>query len=93
MVSNMSKIRSTITYLCRYKRNGIRCSSLQTEGLVRCSLVSAKAKVAPKQRLSIPRMELMAAVLGVCLANTVCSMHKITISKRVFWSDSNTVLA
>lgn len=59
---------------------------------VKVSLVSAKVKVAPKQPLSIPRMELMAAVLGVRLANTICDISNIQIESRYFWSDSNTVL-
>ncbi|KAI8119359.1 hypothetical protein CVS40_9301 [Lucilia cuprina] len=59
---------------------------------VQVSLVSAKVKVAPKQPLSIPRMELMAAVLGIRLANSICSIPNIQIESHFFWSDSYTVL-
>lgn len=42
--------------------------------------------------MSIPRMELQAAVLGSRLASAIVSGHTILINKRVFWSDSKTVL-
>ncbi|XP_055527462.1 uncharacterized protein LOC129720076 [Wyeomyia smithii] len=40
------------------------------EGLARCSLVMSRSKVAPLKRQSIPRLELMAAVLGARLSQT-----------------------
>ncbi|XP_055584730.1 uncharacterized protein LOC129737593 [Uranotaenia lowii] len=58
-----------------------------------CALVMAKTKVAPLKQQSIPRMELEAAVLGSHLANTVESNHDLKITKRVFWTDSRTVLS
>ncbi|XP_055632531.1 uncharacterized protein LOC129773008 [Toxorhynchites rutilus septentrionalis] len=63
------------------------------DGTVICNLVSAKTKVAPLKPLSIPRLELQAAVLGARLASFVSENHTYCIEKRVFWSDSSTVLA
>ncbi|XP_058817217.1 uncharacterized protein LOC131680521 [Topomyia yanbarensis] len=61
--------------------------------IFQCALVAAKTKVAPIQHVTIPRLELMAAALGVRLANFVVAGHSISISKTIFWSDSRTVLA
>ncbi|XP_062541318.1 uncharacterized protein LOC134209344 [Armigeres subalbatus] len=66
---------------------------LISDGTIICNLVTAKTKVAPLKPLSIPRLELQAAVLGARLASFVSKNHTITIEKKVFWSDSSTVLA
>ncbi|XP_062542363.1 uncharacterized protein LOC134210331 [Armigeres subalbatus] len=57
------------------------------------SLVGAKTKVAPLKMLSIPRLELQAAVLGTRMLNNVISMHGLQVSQRILWTDSATVLA
>ncbi|XP_055645430.1 uncharacterized protein LOC129781951 [Toxorhynchites rutilus septentrionalis] len=62
------------------------------QGNSRCSLVAAKTKVGPLKPFSIPRMELLAATLGVQLLNSVLSNHNIKPTKRVLWTDSSTVL-
>lgn len=63
------------------------------KGVFQCTLVAAKTKVAPIQHVTIPRLELMAAVLGVRMANFVADGHSILMNRRIFWSDSKTVLA
>ncbi|XP_055604719.1 uncharacterized protein LOC129752952 [Uranotaenia lowii] len=62
-------------------------------GRVQCSLVAGKAKVAPLKVLSIPRLELQAAVIGSRMQNSIIESHRLIISKTTFWSDSKTVLA
>ncbi|XP_062556745.1 uncharacterized protein LOC134221571 [Armigeres subalbatus] len=66
---------------------------IDMEGNPQCSLVTAKTKVAPLKYVSIPRLELMAAVLGARLLTFVVENHTIPIQQRFCWSDSNTVLA
>lgn len=61
--------------------------------LVHCQLVTAKTKVAPLRPISIPRMELQAALLGARMINTVSNGHSIEIKHRHLWTDSRTVLS
>ncbi|XP_055633296.1 uncharacterized protein LOC129773676 [Toxorhynchites rutilus septentrionalis] len=62
-------------------------------GVVRCALVSSRSKVAPLRSTSIPRLELQAAVIGVRLARSIAKEHTINITRRIFWTDSSTVLS
>ncbi len=55
-------------------------------------LVAGKAHVAPRKPSTIPRMELRAAELAVCLRKAVLLHLKLSVSKITFWSDSLTVL-
>ncbi|XP_055549392.1 uncharacterized protein LOC129732493 [Wyeomyia smithii] len=61
------------------------------ERVVRCSLVMSRSKVAPLKRQSIPRLELMAAVLGARLSETIFTTHTLKIDQCYFWTDSRTV--
>lgn len=60
---------------------------------VEVALVGAKSKVAPLKVLSIPRLELMAAVIGSRLADSVIASHSYDIAETYLWTDSATVLA
>lgn len=64
----------------------------RSKGSAIVSFVCAKTRVAPKKILTIPRLELQAAVLGVRLARTVQENHTIKPSHQFFWTDSKTVL-
>ncbi|XP_055622405.1 uncharacterized protein LOC129765971 [Toxorhynchites rutilus septentrionalis] len=60
---------------------------------IQCAIIGGKTKVAPLKTLSIPRLELMAAVIGVRLRKTIMNFHSLPIDRCIFWSDSRTVLA
>ncbi|XP_062711642.1 uncharacterized protein LOC134289598 [Aedes albopictus] len=61
------------------------------DGLPRCSLVQARSKVAPLRQYSTPRLELMAAVLGAKMAETIRENHSLRVKRVQFWTDSSTV--
>jgi hypothetical protein len=52
----------------------------------------AKNKIAPFKPLSIPRLELQAALLGARLIRYVKSELEINISEHVYWTDSAVVI-
>ncbi|XP_068151985.1 uncharacterized protein [Drosophila tropicalis] len=64
----------------------------EVDGIVHCSLVASKTQVAPLKPVSIPRMELMAAVLGLRLAKFIEPELSVTVCQRIFWTDSKDVL-
>ena len=57
-----------------------------------CAFVAAKTRVAPVKLLSIPRLELQAAVLSVRLAIMIQKEHDYEISSTHYWSDSSAVI-
>nr|XP_043069244.1 uncharacterized protein LOC122322057 [Drosophila bipectinata] len=63
------------------------------EAGIHCSLLGSKTKVAPLRPTSIPRLELMGAVLGARLAQTLELSLGAKLSTRTFWTDSRTVLS
>ncbi|XP_055640913.1 uncharacterized protein LOC129778195 [Toxorhynchites rutilus septentrionalis] len=67
----------------------LRC---EENGRIECTLVGAKTRVSPLKYMSIPRLELQAAVIGTRLADSIMENLTIKISERFFWSDSRNVL-
>ncbi|XP_026318161.1 uncharacterized protein LOC113228935 [Hyposmocoma kahamanoa] len=62
------------------------------DGNIHVSLIIGKGKVAPLKVISIPRLELQAAVLGCRLTQTVVDEHQFKPTSRYYWTDSRTVL-
>ncbi|KAL5022237.1 hypothetical protein ScPMuIL_001392 [Solemya velum] len=65
---------------------------LDENGAVHCSFVMGKSRLAPLKSLTIPRLELMAAVLAVKLDKLIKSELDMCVDKTVFWTDSMIVL-
>lgn len=60
-------------------------------GLVSSRLPAAKS-VAPLAATSIPRLELMAAILGLRLTESISKVYSWALGQAGFWSDSMNVL-
>lgn len=60
---------------------------------VECALVGSKTRVAPIKFVSIPRLELQAAVIGARFAGSILRGHRLKISKLVYWTDSRNVVS
>ena len=65
----------------------------QSANAISTGFVIARAKVAPLKQISIPKLELQAAVLGCRLMQFVSKQLTIPVTSGHFWSDSEAVLA
>ena len=63
-----------------------------SNGKSHVSIIMSKSRVTPLKSTSIPRLELQAALLASRIAKTIAQEHEFIINRRVFWSDSKTVL-
>ncbi|XP_044759014.1 uncharacterized protein LOC123316831 [Coccinella septempunctata] len=71
------------------------CIFLRTEtgdGQVVLRLIEGKSRVAPIKKLTIPRLELLAATIGVRIFRNFQTNYEINL-QAFFWSDSSTVLS
>ncbi|PIK44569.1 hypothetical protein BSL78_18566 [Apostichopus japonicus] len=57
-----------------------------------CSFIQGKAKVSPMKPVSIPRLELMGAVLAVTLYTSIKQEIRFDLDDVIFWTDSMIVL-
>ncbi|CDQ57229.1 unnamed protein product [Oncorhynchus mykiss] len=56
------------------------------------SLVASKSRVAPLKKMTLPRLELMVAVIGARLANNLMSTLKMEQKSIKMWTDMMNVL-
>ncbi|XP_062704132.1 uncharacterized protein LOC134286523 [Aedes albopictus] len=81
---------------CDAGENAFGCAGylrIEVDGLVKCSLVMARTKVAPLKQLTIPRLELQAAVLGSRMSQQLKQHLSLKVDQTFFWTDSRTVLS
>ncbi|GFS93158.1 integrase catalytic domain-containing protein [Nephila pilipes] len=71
------------------------CIFLRSEsdmGSVTVQLLQARLRIAPTKTITIPRLELMATVIGARLFSSMKQALKLPYIKTYFWTDSSTVL-
>ena len=61
-------------------------------GAVSIRFVAAKSRVAPLAATSIPRLESIAAVVGLRMAGSISRVLNASLDQATFWSDSMNVL-
>ncbi|GBN63846.1 hypothetical protein AVEN_189515-1 [Araneus ventricosus] len=65
---------------------------LEEDGSVKLSLLATKSRISPLRGSTVPRMELLAALVGARLTNSVIEALTWKEVKCYYWSDSTTVL-
>ncbi|XP_067036347.1 uncharacterized protein [Acropora muricata] len=58
------------------------------DGSIGTRLITAKSRLAPLKALSIPRLELMGAIIGLRLTKQLCEALEIEQTKVTYWVDS-----
>lgn len=63
-----------------------------SDGEPTMSLVTSKSRVAPLKKMTLPRLELMGAVIGARLANSLMTTLNLEPSQVRMWTDSTIML-
>ncbi|XP_062714115.1 uncharacterized protein LOC134290905 [Aedes albopictus] len=79
---------SSLAYSC-----ALYFRTFNIHGIPQCSLIAAKAKVAPLKPMTIPKLELQGCLLGTRMLKLVQANHSISITKRILWTDSSIALS
>ena len=65
---------------------------VNTEGVVNCSLVLQKSRVASLKFISIPQLELTAETLSIKVSRMIREEINVNINDEIFWADRLVVL-
>ena len=60
--------------------------ALNAEGKIRCTLLLGKSRLAPIRQMTIPRLELCAAVIAVRMDRMLSRELTLEIQDSVFWT-------
>ncbi|XP_053623554.1 uncharacterized protein LOC128682758 [Plodia interpunctella] len=66
--------------------------STDANNVITIHLLSSKTRVAPLKSVTIPRLELCAALLGSRLVSKICNALRCKIKTKIYWSDSTITL-
>ena len=65
---------------------------MDVEDKIHCTFLTGKSRLAHLKLMTVPRLELFAAVLAVQLDNSVREEFHVPITQSTYWSDSTCVL-
>ena len=65
---------------------------VNASGVVHCSFVIGKSRLSPLKPVTIPRLELSAAVLSTRLDRMILEEIEVAVDESVYWTDSTCVL-
>ena len=73
-----------------FLRNQVFCTS--GEIITELACVFGQARVAPMKVMTVPKLELQAALLAALLKQEICRALTVTVDKVFMWTDSTIVL-
>lgn len=93
---NWREVRHDLHVFCgASERDYVAVAYLRTEdisGEIHCSFEMGKARLCPLKKVTIPRLELMSAVLVVELGQAMIKELRYPIGEVTYWTDSTSVL-
>ena len=87
-----AKLHTFVDASCEAYGTAIYIKVEYKDGSSSVRLVASKTKVAPLHSITIPRLELMGAILGNRLAKSVANALSVDTGLITFWTDSANVL-